>query len=247
MGKTQNKKVSERHSHNVWEVILRLSGESSFIVGDEIYHITPGDVIVIPPNTVHKDTSDVLYQDIFVRVDTTEFREVMVVKDYDESVAFLMRHLHKVYIAKESNYQEISNCLWQTIYQYLKKNMAIDYKYHFVKELKELLDTNITNCDFNVSSVIRSMGYQPDYVRKCFLEEMGMTPARYLMSLKMNQAREILTIEHSISVEETAFRCGFRDNFYFSRVFKKYTGMSPMQYRRNAVANQSASDLFMLL
>lgn len=236
-GKAQNKKVCEKHSHNVWEAILRISGESTFYIDEEQYHIKPGDIIILPPNTVHEDVSEENCQDVFVRVDTMEFHEVMIVKDYDESVAYLMQHLHRVYIAKESNYQEICNCLWQTIYQYLKKNMEVDYKYHFVRKLKEILDANITNCDFNISTVIRSMGYQPDYVRKCFLEEVGMTPTRYLMSLKMAQAREILMIEHSISVEETAFRCGFRDNFYFSRVFKKHTGMSPLQYRRNAVEN----------
>ena len=233
--KAEPTKVSGRHSHNVWEAILRLSGESSLRTNGEVYHITPGDIILIPPNTTHEDSSDEFYQDIFVRVDTMEFAGVSVVKDYDESVAHLMHHLHKVYCEKESNYQEICNCLWQTIYQYLKRNMTVNYKYHFVKELKEVLDANITNCDFNISSVIRNMGYQPDSVRKCFLEEIGMTPSRYMMSLKMNQAKEILTIEHFISVEETAFRCGFRDNFYFSRVFKKYTGISPLQYKRNVI------------
>ena len=237
-GKGMPSKKSERHLHNVWEAILRLSGESLFRVGEVSHHVTPGDITIIPPNTYHEDCSDEAYQDIWVQVDTMEFREAMVIKDYDESVAQLMLHLYRVYLGKEANYQEICNCLWHTICQYLKKNMEVDYKYHFVRELKEILDANITNCDFNISAVIRSMGYQPDYVRKCFWEEVGMTPARYLMSLKMNQAREILTIENSVSVEETAFRCGFRDNFYFSRVFKKYTGMSPLQYKRHVVESK---------
>lgn len=54
----------------------------------------------------------------------------------------------------------------------------------------------------------------------------GMTPYRYFIHLKINRAKEILASEDT-SVKEAAYRLGFEDQYYFSRLFRKKTGQSP--------------------
>lgn len=58
----------------------------------------------------------------------------------------------------------------------------------------------------------------------------GLSPIQYLTEIRIRRAKELL--RSGISVAEVAERVGYLDNFYFSRVFKKQTGMSPTEYKR---------------
>lgn len=57
----------------------------------------------------------------------------------------------------------------------------------------------------------------------------GQTPARYLNSLRIEQAKTLLATS-SARIHDIAARVGFRDEYYFSRRFKQTTGMSPTQF-----------------
>jgi transcriptional regulator GlxA family with amidase domain len=64
-----------------------------------------------------------------------------------------------------------------------------------------------------------------------FKQNTGLTPNDYLQRLRIAKARELLTTT-SQSVTEIAFAAGFASSQYFSRVFRKYTGQMPSEYRR---------------
>jgi len=57
----------------------------------------------------------------------------------------------------------------------------------------------------------------------------GESPSRYLTSLRIEQAKRLLTVP-SARVNDIAGRVGFRDEYYFSRRFKQSTGMTPTQF-----------------
>jgi transcriptional regulator GlxA family with amidase domain len=62
-------------------------------------------------------------------------------------------------------------------------------------------------------------------------ESMGITPARYALGLKLQEACRLL-IETSNSISEVANACGFDDEFYFSRCFRRQFGSPPRTYRK---------------
>jgi AraC-like DNA-binding protein len=66
---------------------------------------------------------------------------------------------------------------------------------------------------------------------KLFKQDTGCTPLAYLTQLKIERACDLL-ITTTASVKLIAANLGFRDPFYFSRVFKSVTGMAPKAYRR---------------
>jgi AraC-like DNA-binding protein len=66
---------------------------------------------------------------------------------------------------------------------------------------------------------------------KLFKQDTGCTPLAYLTQLKIERACDLL-ITTTGSVKLIAANLGFRDPFYFSRVFKSLTGMAPKVYRR---------------
>ncbi|WP_168193764.1 AraC family transcriptional regulator [Lysinibacillus sp. SGAir0095] len=58
----------------------------------------------------------------------------------------------------------------------------------------------------------------------------GLTPIHYLTEIRIRRAKELL--RSGITVAEVAEKVGYLDNFYFSRVFKKHTGLSPTMYKK---------------
>lgn len=64
-----------------------------------------------------------------------------------------------------------------------------------------------------------------------FKRRFHNTPARYITLQKIEYAKELLRMPH-LSVMEVAERCGFSDVYYFSKVFKKETGSTPTDFRK---------------
>lgn len=76
------------------------------------------------------------------------------------------------------------------------------------------------------------VGITEDYLTFCFRHELGVTPVEYLNRYRIQQARRLLK-ETSKSVTEIALEVGFADSGYFSRIFRRETGMPPESFRRS--------------
>ncbi len=72
----------------------------------------------------------------------------------------------------------------------------------------------------------------PSNFRKLFTEIYHQAPISYLMTVRLEKAKEFLLLDYSL--ETIAQMTGFSDANYFIRFFKKKTGMTPGQFRRNA-------------
>lgn len=71
--------------------------------------------------------------------------------------------------------------------------------------------------------------------RKTFKQIRGVSPQRYLMSLRIRKAKELLSTT-TLTVGEVAACCGFDSAYYFSRLFKEKTRQGPSRYRQLAAA-----------
>lgn len=70
-----------------------------------------------------------------------------------------------------------------------------------------------------------------DYINRVFKKNIGKTIFVYLNETRIHHARELLGTT-SMKVSAIGYRVGFHDECYFSKVFKKYTGVSPVQYEK---------------
>ncbi len=66
-----------------------------------------------------------------------------------------------------------------------------------------------------------------------FTEKMGRSPYAYLTSLRLKKATDLL-LETKIPISQIAYEIGFSDPLNFSRIFKKYYGASPENYRKSS-------------
>ncbi|MDD2797347.1 MAG: AraC family transcriptional regulator [Bacteroidales bacterium] len=74
-----------------------------------------------------------------------------------------------------------------------------------------------------------NMGYS--YFRKMFTKYTGLPPVQYHLQLRIKRAEVLLTSTNK-TIKEISFELGFESAFYFSRVFKEKTNMSPADYRK---------------
>lgn len=73
--------------------------------------------------------------------------------------------------------------------------------------------------------------FSPVYCDAVFKNDMGVSIIEYVLSLRMENAKQLLT-EGELSIHKIAESVGFQDHNYFSRVFKKRVGISPSDYRQ---------------
>ena len=84
-------------------------------------------------------------------------------------------------------------------------------------------------------------GCNYDYVNRLFKKTVGHTIMDYLNRLRISRARQYLSIG-GYSLTEIAEKCGFENIYYFSRVFKKYTGTAPGAYSKSRLISGSETE-----
>ncbi len=83
----------------------------------------------------------------------------------------------------------------------------------------------------SLKSICAEIGYSPTYSDGIFRKDAGRPIIDFLLETRISKAKELL-IENSLSLCEIAERTGFNDYNYFSRLFKKRAGCSPVRYRQ---------------
>lgn len=73
----------------------------------------------------------------------------------------------------------------------------------------------------------------PGYLIREFHKRFGMPPIAYQQTVRVMAAKNLLRNSHLLC-KEIAFRTGFDDVYYFSKIFKRITGMAPTQFRKRA-------------
>jgi len=96
-----------------------------------------------------------------------------------------------------------------------------------------LTDQFPTKFDFNIHALNNGMSYSS--FRRLFKQFTGLAPNQYLLDLKIGKARNLL-INTSLQIKQISDACGFENHFYFSRIFKRRTNLSPLSYRKKFVA-----------
>jgi AraC-like DNA-binding protein len=67
---------------------------------------------------------------------------------------------------------------------------------------------------------------------RVFKKQYGISPLQYVNELRMTEIKNLLC-DTAFSISEIAEKIGYDNPGYFSRAFRKYTGMSPREYRNS--------------
>lgn len=91
---------------------------------------------------------------------------------------------------------------------------------------------NHLNSTLNLNKIAQELGVSYSKFRIDFKRQTGTSPLQYFLLLKIEKAKEFL-LQTDKSQKEIAFELGFESDYYFNRLFKKKTGLSPGKFRVN--------------
>lgn len=85
--------------------------------------------------------------------------------------------------------------------------------------------------DFPLTVLAEIAGVTPQHLCRIFKESVNMRPNEYLTRRRLLEAKSLIQ-RNELPISDIARQFGFPDAAYFSTVFKKYEGVSPMEYRK---------------
>lgn len=107
-----------------------------------------------------------------------------------------------------------------------------------IHQAEEYIRLHLTE-NLTISQIASRFYLNSNYFAKLFKAEVGVTPLYYINQKRIEKGKYLL--EHTqFSIGEISGETGFSDELYFSRVFKKYAGMSPLAYRKKLSKDHGA-------
>lgn len=152
-------------------------------------------------------------------------------------------NVHPIHIDRESSLyakkiesaRSIREC--DKLQQAMIKDFCLLVKHHSLNQYSSLVGKAVTmiafdlTADLRLATLAKQLNVHPNYLSSQFHKECGCTLTDYVNRKRMEQA--ILLLKKSDKqVQTIASECGIHDTNYFIKLFKRYTGFTPSEYRK---------------
>ena len=229
IGKTE--KSSTLHKHIRYEVNVFTKGKGAFYCGKTQAEASEGKIFIIPPDTehqfIHERGSRIYISGEFSNMFNFATPIVISTNPKNEGQILAEMIYNNKYAEKEYLHSLI-NAFAGFVMQNIKTENEVGKA---VKEIVRSISQNFYNCELNVCEILNRSGYSEDYIRAQFKELTGKTPVEFLRDIRISQACFLIDkYKNALSLNEISEKCGYTDYSYFSRCFKKITGVSPREY-----------------
>jgi AraC-like DNA-binding protein len=140
------------------------------------------------------------------------------------------------YLQQEKHTQSPTEKLFLQVFNtYLKQKAGAKNKTPaWARELKEIIQDQIdTNLSLSLKEISEGLKVNPAYVSREFAKYFdNLSYGEYIRKLRIEKAMELLHTS-SQSLSEIAYLTGFSDQSHFTRIFKRYTGKNPSDYKKS--------------
>ena len=213
--------------------------------GEEVLELSEGDLAVINGNELHRGIGGecdyiclIIPPGFFVQSHSI-FERVI----HDEYVSELIEKIYKLNTRGDSaDMLEVRGNMCFLLSHMIRKYTVMQlgdtvYSGH-VNKLNRVNETiNYMNNNYDkplsTKALAATVHLSEGYFCQIFKEVTGKTAMEYLNGLRVDKAEKMLK-KTEMAVTEIAYCCGFEDANYFSRIYKKYKGVSPLNTRHNS-------------
>lgn len=225
------------HFHANYELICSLEGATRISRGGTFEELLEGEMVIVPPNTVHSLTADNtrtwvgVFSEDFIPAFSQKNKSLIYSKFRcsDEIYSFLKENL--LYTGLPDRYM-ICACLYLVCNECTKNATASPSDAEFIGKVVNYISENLSR-EISLSDVAESLGYEYHYFSGLFNSVFGINFKSYINTYRFNEACRMLSSKEK-SITEISSECGFGSIRNFNRVFKKLCNMSPSDYRDSA-------------
>lgn len=254
-----NFKMPASHVHPFYDVTYLISGECTCFVNHNIYKLSKGDLIIIPPGEIHRSTFHgnmqskrfvLSFRDDRLGWIRSLIGEELVAKSLKTNVIsipskrrdYVESLLNKLLF--ESDDPDILSpafiqagllelLLFVIRCQQYENNVLkeIDVDNQLMQEIATYVYNNYDK-KISLDDMAKRFHISRSYLSKKFKTATGFGFKEYLINVRIKNACRLL-LETNHSITDIAFECGFNDSNYFGDAFRRIKGVSPNKYRKN--------------
>jgi len=140
------------------------------------------------------------------------------------SIEMVMSNIQTIEQLREQAYKILSSAL-----AYRDSQPNGQYK-NLIRHAKEYLERHYTNPELSLNEMAAQANLSASHFSVVFSQETGQTFKEYLTEIRINKAKELLRMT-ALRSADIAYQVGYNDPHYFSSVFKKNTGLTPIEFR----------------
>lgn len=246
-----------------YEIHFLEQGSGVFRVGDRIYQIKPGDIILLNSqegNDFRGDIEPFRFFYVTFRFKGSEDIENlkklnMLLKEEqfplklseNSNVLKLFYTMHREIVAKSfGNDLRVKLLLASLVLELLDakvqstsdediRHIINSNSYKLVNKVIVYLQDNY-NSELRLEGISKIVNIHPRYLCTLFRQITGKTINEFLRQFRIEKAKKLL-LYTTLSITEIAYEVGFNNSQYFSKVFSKMEGMEPRAFRKSSTFN----------
>ena len=246
----------ELHSHEALEVFLCIQNNYEIHANSVVYKLKEGDILIIPPNMLHEYIND-KYGIRFIYL--IEMKQFFESHDYssieplffnaflinEETCPDVYPRIYNLFMEMNTAYFTNAN-FWETTVYSKMYDVFIEIAKHAenaaktetagfpqsisrINALLRYVDINYTE-EISTEQAAEYTGFSKFHFMRLFKAQTGYTFHDYLTLKRIRVAEQLLSTDAPIT--EIAFDTGFSSLPSFCRAFKKYTNLSPSEYKK---------------
>lgn len=245
------------HSHKYYELYFQVAGVRTYFCNNKYYSLSENSLVTTRPNTLHKFESGP-YERILISASEELFSpsQIEFLNGLDEKVIITLSEeampqiretldeliaLHNSVI--EDKQMQISlklGLLFHQIYtadngtveaSIQLKNDSLNYAISpAILKIMDYVKNNYTKT-ITLDDLCNLTSLSKTWICKCFVQANHLTVFEYKLTLQLNEAKVLLG-STKYSIQKISDMLGFSSPNYFSMIFKKNEGITPLRYRR---------------
>ena len=245
--KENNGKVTmKKHCHSLFEIYFITSGNCCYFIEDKTYHLSAGDMILIPAGVMHNtEYKNTIHTRLLINC--SEWFIPDSVKALFPRLLFLYRNPNVVgelislfqkieneIINKDSLSNDILRCYTNNLFFIIARNpnlfVSESNTKHYLDDAIEFIQNNYAS-PITLSSISKRYFVSAEHFSRVFKSKTGFNFSEYVNIVRLQKAEAMLKQLNTAQITEVASACGFNDSNYFSLKFKELYGISPKKFQ----------------
>lgn len=245
-GKTKELNVIETYPYYSLQYIIE--GEMILVLGEKRYNVKKGQLFIVPPNIpanyYNKNPNNTL-SFLWLNFNGLNCDEVIHLTAFSEKPVINTRNKKQIYsllmqciihcdyptLQKITPLQTLYTILHLLILEYNNyKSEPTKKRLTDFQSILSFINTHLFSPEFNATFVCNNCFITPEHLSRLFVKNMNMHLTSYVNIERIKLASTLL-IDTDFSIKQIALQTGYRDVFYFCKVFKKYRLYTPSEYR----------------
>ncbi len=248
--------ITPLHYHNDLEFLLPLTGTVKVLLGGETILVHQGSLcayhasvphalysgssdthylcLVIPKELLLLDPENTMQQQLIEPLYTGTLQLTLTTQE--DRIISLVQEICTLCKDIQKNKYLLTAMLFQLLALYEQKGLIRQSKALSLSPVHAAISYMEQNLSehIDLQSIAATVGMSHKYFCTYFKNQSGSTPITYLTTLRIRRAC-ILLKDPTLSVLQVASDCGFDNVSFFIKRFKEHTGLTPGQYRKNAL------------